>query len=262
MTILRHEMKSGFGAMLIWSVALSIFAIIALAMYPLVANYSDMINFLVERMGLMGQMFNLQNMNFYEFMTYYGLEYGNFMGLGGGMFAAVTGMVMVAREEGRHTAEYLFSQPISRGSVLIQKFIALILLVTLLNVFCTVVSLIGIGILGQTFSRDAFIWFHISLLLMNLQVAVLCFGISCFKKRDNVVPGLGIVLAFYFLNLFINVNRQTAVLEYLTPYYYTDITRITAAKGPLWRSIGIGFASSGALLFAGFGYYLRKDLSI
>ncbi len=43
---------------------------------------------------------------------------------------------------------------------------------------------------------NAFIWFHVSLLMMNLQVAVLCFGIS--KKRDNVVPGLGIVLAFTF----------------------------------------------------------------
>lgn len=262
MTVLRHELKSGFVAMLIWSVALSAFAVIALAMYPMVANYSDMINHLVERLGLMGQLFNLQNMNFYEFMTYYGLEYGNFMGLGGGMFAAVTGMLMAAKEEGRHTAEYLFSNPVGRASVLVQKFLALIMLVLGLNLFCTLVSLAGIGFMNQTFDRDAFVWFHVSLLMMNLQVAVLCFGISCFKKRDNVVPGLGIVLAFYFLNLFINVNRQTAVLEYLTPYYYTDISRITAAKGPLWRSIGLGFASAGAIFLAGFGYYSRKDLAI
>ncbi len=262
MTVLRHEMKTGFGALMIWSVALSIFGLIALFMYPLVAQYSDMIKYLVERMGLMGQLFNLQNMNFYEFMTYYGLEYGNFMGLGGGMFAAVTGMVMVAKEEGRHTAEYLFSKPIGRASVLLQKFVAMVLMVALLNLFCTLVSLAGISFMGQTANMNAFIWFHVSLLMMNLQVAVLCFGISCFKKRDNVVPGLGIVLAFYFLNLFINVNRQTAVLEYLTPYYYTDISRITAKGGPLWRSIGLGFASSGAVLLAGFGYYLRKDLSI
>jgi ABC-2 type transport system permease protein len=262
MTVLRHELKTGLGATLIWSVALSIFGSIALAMYPLVSKYSDMINFLVERMGLMGQMFNLQNMNFYEFMTYYGLEYGNIMGLGGGMFAAVTGMVMVAKEEGRHTAEYLFSQPVGRASVLIQKFMALVILVVLLNVFGVLVSLAGISFMSQIINQDAFIGFHVSLMMMNLQVAVLCFGISCFKKRDNVVPGLGIVLAFYFLNLFINVNRQTAVLEYLTPYYYTDISRITASKGPLWRSIGLGFASAGAILIAGFGYYTRKDLSI
>lgn len=262
MTVLKHEMRSGIGATLIWSAALSIFGIIALAMYPLVANYSDMINYLVERMGLMGQIFNLQDLNFYDFMTYYGLEYGNFMGLGGGMFAAVTGMVMAAREEGRHTAEYLFSQPVGRASVLVQKLVALVLMVTFLNLFCTLVSLAGIGIMKQAFDTDAFSWFHLSQLMMNLQVAVLCFGISCFKKRDNVVPGLGIVLAFYFLNLFINVNRQTDILEYLTPYYYTDISRITANGGPLWRSIGLGFASSGAIFLAGFGYYLRKDLTI
>lgn len=262
MIILRHELRSGIGATLIWSIALSIFGMIALAMYPLVADYSNMINYLVERMGLMGQLFNLQDMNFYDFMTYYGLEYGNFMGLGGGMYAAVTGMVMVAREEGRHTAEFLYSQPVGRASVLIQKFLALVLMVTLLNVFCALISLAGINFMNQTFDLDAFVWFHLSQLMMNLQVAVLCFGISCFKKRDNVVPGLGIVLAFYFLNLFINVNRQTEVLEYLTPYFYTDISRITKNGGPLWRSIGLGFASSGALLLAGFGFYLRKDMAI
>lgn len=262
MTVLRHELKSGFGPMMIWAVSLSVFGLIALAMYPLVSKYSDMINYLVERMGLMGQLFNLREMNFYEFMTYYGLEYGNFMGLGGGMFAAVTGMVMTAREEGRHTAEYLFSQPVGRASVLAQKFTALLLLVTLLNALCTLVSLAGINFMRQTFNLNSFIWFHLSLLMMNLQVAVLCFGISCFKKRDNVVPGLGIVLAFYFLNLFINVNRQTDVLEYLTPYYYTDISRIASLGGPLWRSIGLGFAWAGAVFAAGFGYYMRKDLSI
>ena len=262
MTVLKHEMRSGIGAALVWSVALSIFGVIALAMYPLVANYSDMINYLVERMGLMGQIFNLQDLNFNDIMTYYGLEYGNFMGLGGGMFAAVTGMVMVAREEGRHTAEYLYSQPVGRASGLVQKFLALVLMVTILNLFCALVSLAGISFMNQAFDRDAFTWFHLSQLMMNLQVAVLCFGISCFKKRDNVVPGLGIVLAFYFLNLFINVNRQTDVLEYLTPYFYTDISRITASGGPLWRSIGLGFASSGAVFLAGFGCYLRKDLAI
>jgi len=178
------------------------------------------------------------------------------------MFAAVTGMVMVAREEGRHTAEYLYSQPVGRASVLVQKFFALVLMVTILNLFCALVSLAGISFMNQAFDRDAFTWFHLSQLMMNLQVAVLCFGISCFKKRDNVVPGLGIVLAFYFLNLFINVNRQTDVLEYLTPYFYTDISRITASGGPLWRSIGLGFASSGAVFLAGFGCYLRKDLAI
>ncbi len=87
-------------------------------------------------------------MNFYEFMTYYGLEYGNFMGLGGGMFAAVTGMVMVAKEEGRHTAEYLFSKPIGRA-VCCCRFVAMVLMVALLNLFCTLVSLAGISFMGR-----------------------------------------------------------------------------------------------------------------
>ncbi len=197
MTVLRHEMKTGFGALMIWSVALSIFGLIALFMYPLVAQYSDMIKYLVERMGLMGQLFNLQNMNFYEFMTYYGLEYGNFMGLGGGMFAAVTGMVMVAKEEGRHTAEYLFSKPIGRASAA-AEFVAMVLMVALLNLFCTLVSLAGISFMGQAVNMNAFIWFHVSLLMMNLQVAVLCFGISASRKGIMWCPDWGSCWPFTF----------------------------------------------------------------
>ncbi len=72
--------------------------------------------------------------------------------------------------------------------------------------------------IGESFPGRVFTDFHLSLFLMNLQVAVICFGISCLKKRDSAVPGLGIVLVFYFLKLFINVNREAATLKNFTPY--------------------------------------------
>lgn len=262
MTVLRNEIRFHWKGTLIWSFSLSFFAILALTLYPQVANYSGMFNAMVERMGILGQMFNLQNMDMFEFMNYYGLENGNFLGLGGGMFAAITAMNIVAREEGRHTAEFLFPHPINRTTVLVQKFITMLLQILVLNAIFIIAGHIGAGLIGMHFPQKRFTDFHLSLLMMNLQVAVLCFGISCFRKRDSVVPGLGLVLAFYFVNLFININREVATFKYFTPYYYTDIGRITSNGGPMWEAIGLGFIVPGLILILGILYYSRKDLAI
>ena len=262
MTILRNEIRFHWKGTLIWSLSLSAFAILALVLYPQVAVYSGFFNSMVERMGILGQMFNMKNMDVFEFMNYYGLENGNFIGLGGGMFAAITAINIVAREEGRHTAEFLYPHPVGRISVLVQKFVAMVLQLVVLNAIFILAARIGAGLISMTFPQKKFMDFHLSLFMMNLQVAVLCFGLSCFKKRDSVVPGLGLVLAFYFLNLFININREVATFKYFTPYFYTDIGRIGSNGGPLWESIGLGFAVAGAVFLLGMAYYSRKDLAI
>ena len=262
MTILRNEIRYHWKGTLIWAFSLSFFVVLAMLLYPKVADYSGLFNNMVERLGIFGQMFNLQSMDIFEFMNYYGLENGNFFGLGGGMFAAITAINIVAREEGRHTAEFLYPHPVGRISVLVQKFVAMVLQLVVLNAIFILAAHIGAGLISMTFPQKKFMDFHLSLFMMNLQVAVLCFGLSCFKKRDSVVPGLGLVLAFYFLNLFININREAQTFKHFTPYYYTDIGRITANLGPVWPSIGLGFAVSAAIMIIGVVYYTRKDLAI
>ncbi len=262
MTVLRFEIRRGWKSAVIWALSLSAFTVAAMLLYPKVAQFSDMFNSIIGRLGILSEVFSLNDMDVFEFMNYYGLEVGNFIGLGGGMFAAVTGISIVAREEGRHTTEYLFPHPIGRLSVLAQKFAAMVLQIAVLNLVCILGSRFGAEMIGESFPGKVFADFHLSLFLMNLQVAVICFGISCLKKRDSAVPGLGIILVFYFLNLFINVNREAAALKYFTPFYYTDIARITKAAGLLWPAIGIGFAAAGIVLVIGVVRFIKKDLAI
>jgi len=260
--VFRNEIRFHWKTTLIWALSLSFFGVLSMQLYPQVANYSTVFNAMVERLGIFGQMFNLSSMDMFDFMNYYGLENGNFAGLGGGMFAAVTAINIVAREEGRHTAEFLFHHPIKRLNVLIQKFFAMLLQIIVLNGIFMLAAMFGASLISQTFPLKQFYDFHLSMLLMNLQVAVLCFGISCMKKRDSIVPGLGLVLAFYFLNLFININREVATFKHLTPYYYTDIGRIGDNGGPLWEAIGLGYIAPVFILIVGIIHYTRKDLAI
>ena len=188
MTIFRNEIRFHWKATLIWAISLSFFGVLAMLLYPQVSNYSTVFNAMVEHLGVFGQMFNLSSMDMFEFMNYYGLENGNFAGLGGGVFAAITAINIVAREEGRHTAEFLYPHPVNRLSVLVQKFFAMLLQVIVLNGIFMLAAMFGAGLIGQTFPQPQFNDFHLSMLLMNLQVAVLCFGISCMKKRDSIVP--------------------------------------------------------------------------
>ena len=57
-------------------------------------------------------------------MGFYGTECGNILGLGGAFFAAITGMSLLAGEEGGHTAEFLLTHPLGRTRIAGEKLAA------------------------------------------------------------------------------------------------------------------------------------------
>ena len=64
-------------------------------------------------MGGFSSAFGMDKLAFGSIMGFYGMECGNIMGLGGAFFAAVTGMGLLAGEEGGHTANRRGSRDVS-----------------------------------------------------------------------------------------------------------------------------------------------------
>ena len=61
------------------------------------------------------------------------MECYEILGLGGGLFAALTAIAALSKEEREHTAEFLLTHPVSRTRVVTEKLLAVILQVVLLN---------------------------------------------------------------------------------------------------------------------------------
>ena len=205
--------------------------------------------------------FGMDKINFGEFIGFFGVECGNVLGLGGAFFAALTGISALSKEEREHTAEFLLTHPVSRQSVIAQKLVSVIAQIAVLNAAAIAITVLSTIIIGEEPDIKPLALIFAAHLIMQLETAVICFGISAFIGRGGLGLGLGLAAAFYFLNIIANLTESAEFLKYITPFGYTDSADIIAngqieikylAVGTVFTVIGTG---------AAFGKYGRKDIS-
>ena len=203
----------------------------------------------------------MDKLSFGEIMGFYGIECGNVMGIGGGFFAALAGITVLSNEEKERTAEFLLTHPVSRFSVLTQKLISVLTQVVVLNIVVVAVSLISAAIVDEHFEMKEFGLLHTAYLIMQLEIACICFGISAFIKRGSIGIGLGLALMFYFMNIVCNISDQAEFLRYITPYAYSEASSIISESALDTGLIVIGVLVGAAGAAAGYLKYLKKDIA-
>ena len=261
MTVFAHEMSRGKKSLLAWSLSVGLMVLLMVVLYPEIKSSLESMNALMSTLGMFSKAFNLDMIDMGTMLGYYGIECGNVLGFGGPLFAALLGMAAVAKEEGGHTAEFLFSHPVKRTHVLLEKALNLVAQILILNVACFALALLGVAMIGESVAFHDFAMLHIGYTLVALQVGLYCFGISCFLKRTSFGAGVGLVLGFYVLNLVINLVREAKPLKYLTPYAYAEPSLVLTRPQPDWMLVVIGMALALAVASSGVVYYRRKDLA-
>ena len=126
MTIFKHEIRQGRNSLIIWTSVIAFMLGVCILIYPEMSKQMDGISEAFANMGGFSAAFGMDKINFGEFIGFFGIECGNILGLGGAFFAALTGISSLSKEEREHTAEFLLTHPVSRQSVVAQKFISVI----------------------------------------------------------------------------------------------------------------------------------------
>ncbi|MDE7218564.1 MAG: ABC transporter permease, partial [Oscillospiraceae bacterium] len=211
-------------------------------------------------MGDFSAAFSLDKLEFGTIMGFYGTECGNILGLGGAFFAALTAMGMLAGEEGGHTAEFLLTHPVSLIRVGAEKLAAMAVMVLGLNLVCFACGAGGILAIGEDAEWGDLLQYHGALLLMQLEVGGICFGLSSLLRRSSYGLAMGLTAGLYFLGLIINMDAGLELLRFITPYYYADAARIFTGEslvGPILSGCALG------ILGTGFGLrrYAEKDIT-
>ena len=261
MTIYIKEIKQSFKSLCIWTAAIAFMMLVCVLLFPEMKGEMDQISSVFANMGSFSAAFGMDKLSFGELMGFYGTECGNTLGIGGGFFAALAGISVLANEEKERTAEFLLTHPISRTSVVAQKLLSVLTQVVALNIVVVAVSLISAAAIGESYEMKEFILLHIAYLIMQLEIACICFGISAFIRRGSISIGLGLALAFYFMNLVCNMTEQAEFLRYITPYAYAEASDIISEAKLETGLIAIGAAVAVVGVATGFFKYTKKDIA-
>lgn len=260
MTLIKHELKQGRGALLIWTSVIAFMLAICILIYPEMETQMGDVSSMFAEMGSFSAAFGMDRLNFGEFMGFFGVECGNVLGLGGAFFAALLGISVLAKEEKEQTAEFLLTHPISRRKIVTQKLISIILQIMILNFIVIAVTLISIYAINEEPEIRPLLLLFLAYFILQVEIAAVCFGISAFLSHGGLGLGLGMATLFYFLNIIANLTEDAKFLKYITPFGYTEGADIIADEclKTEYLTVGLVFAVIGT----GVGYYkyCKKDI--
>ena len=261
MTLFLHEMRRSRLSLIIWSIAISFMLGISILIYPEMSGEMDQMSDMFANMGSFSDAFGMDQLNFGEFMGYFGIECGNVLGIGGALFAAIVGISALSKEESQHTAELLLTHPISRGRVLVSKLLSVFAQILVLDLTVAGVTALAIFSIGESADAGKIALLFLAYFVMQLEIGAITFGISAFLSRGGLGIGLGLALVFYFVNIISNLTDGLEVLKFITPFGYTDSSYIITNAAIDVKYLIVGALTGIAVAVLGAYKYEKKDIS-
>lgn len=261
MIIFFHELRQNKLSIIIWSAALSFMLGVCVIIYPEMSSQMGEISNMFADMGAFTEAFGMDQLNFGEFMGYFGVECGNTLGLGGAIFAAIVGVSALSKEEKNHTAEFLLTHPVSRAKIITEKLLAAFTQVIILNVAVVAVTCLCILAVGVEADAAKLALVFLAYLIMQLQIVAITFGMSAFLNDGALGAGLGLAFGLYFMNIISNLSDKLEFVKFITPFSYADGAHIIPNGSIEIKYLIVGLALSACGIAAAYLKYTRKDIA-
>lgn len=260
MTMIRHELKQNRISLIVWTAGIAALMVICIFIFPDMKEEMDGVSDIFASMGSFTQAFGMDKISFGTLTGFYAVECGNILGLGGAFFAALTAVSALAKEEKEHTAEFLLTHPVSRAHIVTDKLVAVIGQVLILNAVVYALAIGSIAMIGEEIPWKEVSLMHLAYLLLQLEIAGICFGISAFLRHGSIGIGLGIAVVLYFLNLIANITESAEFLRYITPFGYAEGSDIVTNVSLDTELILLGMLYGAVGILAAYVKYCRKDI--
>lgn len=261
MTLIKHELRQSRNSLIIWTAAIGFLIAVCIFMFPEMKGEMASVSNMFASMGGFSQAFGMDKISFGTLSGFYAVECGNILGLGGAFFAAICAASMLSKEEKDKTAEFLLTQPINRLYIVKNKFIAVILQITVMNIIVCALSIISVKAIGEEVPFKEMLLIHLAYYCMQLEIAGICFGISSFLRNGSIGIGLGVAALMYFLNIIANIAESAEFLNYITPFGYANGSDIIAnlSIDGVFMLLGLLYGAAG--LVVAYIKYCKKDIA-
>lgn len=226
MTLFIHELKMNLKSLLIWSVCVGAACFGCLLLFEGIQDSMKGMADMYAELGAFSTALGMDRISIATLKGYYATEIALIFAVGGAMFAAMTGAVMLSKEEEGHTAEFLNTLPLGRSYIVFWKYAAMAVLVLLFDIICILGILLGFTGAGEMLPVKEFAVFHGAQLLMHLEMGSICFLFSAVSKRKQIGASLGFSILLYMMDIMCRILPDIENLKYVTPYYFSNATDI------------------------------------
>lgn len=230
MYIMRKELRLCRKSLLIWSLGAGLFALLCLMLYDGVRDSMEDAAAVFSEMGAFSQALGMDKVSIGTLIGYYAIEVTLIISLGGAMFASLTGAGMLAGEDEGRTGEFLVSLPVSRLRIVLEKYAATAVMCVIFNAVCAALMLGGFAAMGSLPDASFFAKYHLSALLMNLELGSVCFLISACTSKRPLGAALGISLLAYFADVFARISPQMEKLSNAVPFSFCSAADILSGE--------------------------------
>lgn len=220
MTILKHELKQNFKSLLIWTLSVAVICAGCIYLYKSVEGQLAETAELYANMWDMTKAIGMDKVSLVTFDCYFVTEIVLMFGLGAGMFAGMQGAVALSKEEEGHTSEFLFTLPYGRSQILTWKYFTVLLNLLLFNIIVMGAEALAIWQIDLDVSWANFMIYHGLALLLQVEVATICFLISALSRKKQIGVALGLALLFYVMDMMSRIVPDIGFLKNWTPYNF------------------------------------------
>ena len=148
----------------------------------------------------------------------------------------------------------------SRTRIVAEKLFGIFCQILILNAVSMLTSIVVVQAIGEELQMKEFLLLHAAYLLLQSEIAAVCFAISAVLRKSGIGAGLGLAAILYFLHIIANLTEDAEWLKYITPFGYAEAADIITEStiDPAMAAVGACVTIAG--IAAAFFIYERKDI--
>lgn len=231
-TIFRKELTRTRTGLVIWSVVAGIVALFGMLEYPFISQYLNVLEDALASIPKIGQLvFGVYNADFYTPIGFYIVMY-YWTGLIVFTHAIYTGASIISKESRDKTAEYLFTKPYKRNTIVWAKILTGLVNILVVGIVTIIMSLIAM----LPITREPSVYGHIlvaSVGMLFTQCVLMSLGLLCsaiFKTYKSGASGAIIVLIASYCLMFFVQYADMPPLNFLSPLTYFPVAGVVKSS--------------------------------
>jgi ABC-2 type transport system permease protein len=271
MNVYKLEWKSLFRGFLLWTLIVCGLLVLFMAFYPSMKNEAmkELVGVKLNAMPpAVLKAFGISSLPDFTNITYYFSYVVQYMDITAAVYAAMLGASSLIREESDGTIEYLYAQPVTRKTVVLQKMLANLSVYALFVMAMGAVTAVLYAAMKPEGSDLAALLADVKIIYAGMFfmgavfLAVGFLASALLRSAKQAVSfSLGIVFSTFILGIAAVVVKQLEFFKYFSPINYVKPEELVKS-GFQAEYVWIGLAVTAVCTAATFILYQRKDLKV